>query len=258
MSFSEGVLQVLSGAAPCHFCPNPCSSSVNSKFPFKLYVKHRKQRGLWNIRSRLDYNCKRIYGVQNVRGICHGTAINRSRFLNCHCQRVESISETIGEDGNGFWFKDPTKQVNPILSEEKKEVLDFEEVQPLKNDKEVSTTTNGVMCKDTSFNSGKISVEDEAWSLLRESMVYYCGSPIGTIAALDTSSSNVLNYDQVFIRDFIPSGIAFLLKGEYDIVRNFILHTLQLQVSTYSKNFITADDIQSIEKLEEFPFVSFF
>ncbi|GJS29934.1 alkaline/neutral invertase E, chloroplastic-like protein [Tanacetum coccineum] len=33
----------------------------------------------------------------------------------------------------------------------------------------------------------------------------------------------------VFIRDFIPSGIAFLLKGEYDIVRNFILHTLQLQ-----------------------------
>ncbi|KAJ6938039.1 alkaline/neutral invertase E [Populus alba x Populus x berolinensis] len=33
----------------------------------------------------------------------------------------------------------------------------------------------------------------------------------------------------VFIRDFIPSGIAFLLKGEYDIVRNFILYTLQLQ-----------------------------
>ncbi|MBA0558014.1 hypothetical protein Golob_015055, partial [Gossypium lobatum] len=62
-----------------------------------------------------------------------------------------------------------------------------------------------------------------------ESVVYYCGNPIGTIAASDTSSSSILNYDQVFIRDFIPSGIAFLLKGEYDIVRNFILHTLQLQ-----------------------------
>ncbi|GFP88815.1 alkaline/neutral invertase e chloroplastic [Phtheirospermum japonicum] len=51
----------------------------------------------------------------------------------------------------------------------------------------------------------------------------------GTIAAKDPTSSDVLNYDQVFIRDFIPSGIAFLLKGDYDIVRNFILHTLQLQ-----------------------------
>lgn len=62
-------------------------------------------------------------------------------------------------------------------------------------------------------------------------MVYYCGSPIGTIAANDPNSTSVLNYDQVFIRDFIPSGIAFLLKGEYDIVRNFILYTLQLQVT---------------------------
>ncbi|PIN20811.1 hypothetical protein CDL12_06506 [Handroanthus impetiginosus] len=60
-------------------------------------------------------------------------------------------------------------------------------------------------------------------------MVYYCGNPIGTIAANDPSDSNTLNYDQVFIRDFVPSGIAFLLKGEYEIVKNFILHTLQLQ-----------------------------
>lgn len=228
MSFSEAVLQVLSGAVPCHFCPNPYSSSLN-KFPIKSYLKQRKQRGLWNIRSRVDHNCKRINGVQNVRGISHGnTAINQSRFLNCQCQPVDSVSETVGDNGNGSWFKDPTKQVSPIHSGESKKVLNFEEVQPLKNDKEVFTT-NGVMCKDILYNSGKISVEDEAWNLLRESMVYYCGSPIGTIAALDTSSSSVLNYDQVFIRDFIPSGIAFLLKGEYDIVRNFILHTLQLQ-----------------------------
>ncbi|KAF5806953.1 hypothetical protein HanXRQr2_Chr05g0227551 [Helianthus annuus] len=61
-------------------------------------------------------------------------------------------------------------------------------------------------------------------------MVYYCGNPIRTIAPNDPSDSSILNYDQVFIRDFIPSSIAFLLKGEFDIVRNFILHTLQLQV----------------------------
>ncbi|KAL2528954.1 Alkaline/neutral invertase E [Forsythia ovata] len=61
------------------------------------------------------------------------------------------------------------------------------------------------------------SIEDEAWELLRESIVYYCGNPVGMIDAKDPSSSNVLNYDQVFIRDFIPSGIAFMLKGEYDL-----------------------------------------
>lgn len=243
MSFSEAVLQVLSGAVP--FCPNPYSSSLN-KFPIKSYLKRRKQRGLWNIRSRVDHNCKRIYGVQKVRGISHGnTAINQSRFLNCQCQPVDSVSETVGDNGNGSWFKDPTKQVSPIHSGESKKVLNFEDVQPLKNDKEVFTT-NGVMCKDMQYDNSKISVEDEAWNLLRESMVYYCGSPIGTIAALDTSSSSVLNYDQVFIRDFIPSGIAFLLKGEYDIVRNFILHTLQLQVYTCSNFFFFIFLLQSI------------
>lgn len=73
-------------------------------------------------------------------------------------------------------------------------------------------------------------LEKEAWELLRSSVVSYCGSPVGTLAACDPTDTNPLNYDQVFIRDFIPSAIAFLLKGEHDIVRNFILNTLQLQV----------------------------
>jgi hypothetical protein len=73
--------------------------------------------------------------------------------------------------------------------------------------------------------------EKEAWWLLSRAVVNYCGSPVGTMAANDPSSSQMLNYDQVFIRDFVPSAIAFLLKGESDIVKNFLLHTLQLQVS---------------------------
>ncbi|PWZ28736.1 putative alkaline/neutral invertase A, chloroplastic [Zea mays] len=40
----------------------------------------------------------------------------------------------------------------------------------------------------------------------------------------------MLNYDQVFIRDFVPSALAFLMHGETEIIRNFLLHTLQLQV----------------------------
>jgi hypothetical protein len=73
--------------------------------------------------------------------------------------------------------------------------------------------------------------EDEAWTLLRHSVVNYCGNPVGTVAASDPNDSAPLNYDQVFVRDFIPSALAFLLNGESDIVRNFLLHTLQLQVS---------------------------
>lgn len=72
--------------------------------------------------------------------------------------------------------------------------------------------------------------EKEAWALLRSSIVSYCGCPVGTIAAQDPTSTVALNYDQVFIRDFIPSAIAFLLKGESEIVKEFLLNTLRLQV----------------------------
>ncbi|CAN6581811.1 unnamed protein product [Malus baccata var. baccata] len=72
-------------------------------------------------------------------------------------------------------------------------------------------------------------IEKEAWRLLRDSVVTYCGNPVGTVAANDPGDKQLLNYDQVFIRDFVPSALAFLLKGEGEIVRNFLLHTLQLQ-----------------------------
>ncbi|KAK4396755.1 Histone deacetylase 9 [Sesamum angolense] len=109
----------------------------------------------------------------------------------------------------------------------------LEATQHFKYEKE-DPLSNGELALDTAVGktfsgAGANSLEDEAWNLLRASMVFYCGNPVGTIAANDPSDSNTLNYDQVFIRDFIPSGIAFLLKGEYEIVRNFILHTLQLQ-----------------------------
>ncbi|CAL1407718.1 unnamed protein product [Linum trigynum] len=72
-------------------------------------------------------------------------------------------------------------------------------------------------------------IEKEAWKLLNDAVVRYCGSPVGTVAANDPGDKTPLNYDQVFIRDFVPSALAFLLRGEGEIVRNFLLHTLQLQ-----------------------------
>ncbi|XP_042419820.1 probable alkaline/neutral invertase D [Zingiber officinale] len=69
----------------------------------------------------------------------------------------------------------------------------------------------------------------EAWDALRKSIVLFRGQPVGTIAALDHSSEEVLNYDQVFVRDFVPSAMAFLMNGEHDIVKNFLVKTLHLQ-----------------------------
>ncbi|XAR49718.1 hypothetical protein NMG60_11032997 [Bertholletia excelsa] len=72
-------------------------------------------------------------------------------------------------------------------------------------------------------------IEKEAWKLLRGAVVNYCGNPVGTVAANDPADNQQLNYDQVFVRDFVPSALAFLLNGESEIVKNFLLHTLQLQ-----------------------------
>lgn len=85
-------------------------------------------------------------------------------------------------------------------------------------------------------------IEKEAWELLRASVVNYCGLPVGTVAANDPSYGQTLNYDQVFVRDFVPSAMAFLLNGEGEIVKNFLLRTLQLQVSYHlQKLFICTD-----------------
>lgn len=105
--------------------------------------------------------------------------------------------------------------------------------------------------KDTgeSVSGGEIQIEEslvvreeseaekEAWRILEDAVVRYCGSPVGTVAANDPGDKFPLNYDQVFIRDFVPSALAFLLKGEGEIVRNFLLHTLQLQVSLQNVSF---------------------
>uniref|UniRef100_A0A8R7QNG5 Alkaline/neutral invertase n=1 Tax=Triticum urartu TaxID=4572 RepID=A0A8R7QNG5_TRIUA len=69
----------------------------------------------------------------------------------------------------------------------------------------------------------------DAWEALRRSLVFFRGQPLGTIAAFDHASEEVLNYDQVFVRDFVPSAMAFLMNGEPEIVKNFLLKTVLLQ-----------------------------
>ncbi|KZL49451.1 alkaline invertase [Nodularia spumigena CENA596] len=71
-------------------------------------------------------------------------------------------------------------------------------------------------------------LDAKAWKLLEESIIYYKGQPIGTIAAHDPEL-DALNYDQCFFRDFVPSALVFLMAGKPEIVRNFLVETLKLQ-----------------------------
>lgn len=99
---------------------------------------------------------------------------------------------------------------------------------------ESSYSPGGRSGYDTPASSARNSFEPhpmvaEAWDALRRSLVFFRSQPVGTIAAYDHASEEVLNYDQVFVRDFVPSALAFLMNGEPDIVKNFLLKTIQLQ-----------------------------
>ncbi|MEH2056772.1 MAG: glycoside hydrolase 100 family protein [Nostoc sp.] len=80
----------------------------------------------------------------------------------------------------------------------------------------------------TSAINNNSQMEAEAWKLLEKSIIYYQGKPIGTVAAHDPEL-DALNYDQCFLRDFLPSALVFLMYGKPEIVRNFLIETLKLQ-----------------------------
>ena len=68
----------------------------------------------------------------------------------------------------------------------------------------------------------------EAHAELTRAIVRYRGAPMGTVAARDPSS-DALNYDQCFTRDFAVSAAVFLMRGETDIVRNFLAAMVEMQ-----------------------------
>ncbi|KAL5765553.1 hypothetical protein ACOSP7_016170 [Xanthoceras sorbifolium] len=228
MAASQAVLQVFSGASPRLLCFDSCVNSLNSSLSFKFNINfYKKNEGIGC--TELHNAFRNRFSVHVFRGgdgDSHGkTSGHWWNSVSCKCRRAENIGGLTADDGRQTSL--PVNGVSNLPN-----IQDFDLDQQL-NKKNGDFTANKLdavrVAKHTVHKVNAKSVEDEAWDLLRESIVYYCGNPVGTIAANDPSDSSILNYDQVFIRDFIPSGIAFLLKGEYDIVRNFILHTLQLQ-----------------------------
>lgn len=75
---------------------------------------------------------------------------------------------------------------------------------------------------------GKLTLEQQADRLLEKSIIYYQNRPVGAVAATD-SEREALNYDQCFIRDFIPAALVFLIQGKTEIVYNFLIETVALQ-----------------------------
>ncbi|KAH0777935.1 hypothetical protein KY290_009346 [Solanum tuberosum] len=168
-------------------------------------------------------DCSSLHAFHGLHSVFRGEKIhNQSNLSICNCQQPERVSETIIKGGNGKSMHTVPPKI-PNLTPDEQNMKQENGARPFSEGFKTAASVNSRPRTNTE------SIEDEAWHFLRAAMVYYCGSPVGTIAANDPSEATMLNYDQVFIRDFIPSGIAFLLKGESDIVRNFILHTLQLQ-----------------------------
>lgn len=71
----------------------------------------------------------------------------------------------------------------------------------------------------------------KAWEALEESVIYYKGRPVGTVAARDPDVE-ALNYNHCFVRDFVSSALIYLMVGKPEIVRNFLVETLTLQSQT--------------------------
>lgn len=68
-------------------------------------------------------------------------------------------------------------------------------------------------------------------NILEHSIMYYQGRPVGTLAALPSNQLAAANYEECFIRDFVPSAFVFLIQGRGEIVKNFLETVLTLKTS---------------------------
>ncbi|MGD8783476.1 MAG: glycoside hydrolase 100 family protein, partial [Thioalkalispiraceae bacterium] len=82
---------------------------------------------------------------------------------------------------------------------------------------------------------------DNAYAILEDSIMYYSGKPIGTIAALQSPDLSAENYNECFVRDFVPSALVFLADGRTDIVKNFLETVLTLRTK---RRMVAGHEIQ--------------
>jgi glycogen debranching enzyme len=68
-----------------------------------------------------------------------------------------------------------------------------------------------------------------AEAVLRNSILRYRGVAVGTVAACDPGGLSAVNYEECFVRDFAVSAGVFLLRGESEIVRDFLKTVVDIQ-----------------------------
>ncbi len=73
------------------------------------------------------------------------------------------------------------------------------------------------------------AIIDSAYRLLNSTILYFEGKPVGTTAARPSGNAlAAVNYGDCFVRDFFPSALVFLMKGDSEIVCNFLTTVLNL------------------------------
>ncbi|WRX23783.1 Glycosyl hydrolase family 100 - like 6 [Theobroma cacao] len=187
--------------------------------------------------QRILNNTQRLYCLPSS-GFAQPRAVSRPYHVSVEARvasRVRDLSTSVETRVNDKNFERIFVQdginVKPLVVEriDKDESIVGGDQVPLTEDENNVNNIRVGLEEGKAGISVEIDIEKEAWNLLRGAVVTYCGTPVGTVAANDPADKLPLNYDQVFIRDFVPSALAFLLKGEGEIVKNFLLHTLQLQ-----------------------------
>ncbi|PSS01551.1 Alkaline/neutral invertase [Actinidia chinensis var. chinensis] len=213
-----------------------------SKSQFNVNNVHTCHNKILGFKSVIDPN-RRTFGESD-------SSWGKSRdFKSCHVDKNKlhsvianvasnirnhstSVETHVSDKGFESIYIHGGFNVKPLVIERIEQGLDVGEVSRIEvNGPSVNVDNlKGLNGTKISIHAREVSaVEEEAWKLLRGAVVNYCGNPVGTVAASDSADEQPLNYDQVFIRDFVPSALAFLLNGEGEIVKNFLLHTLQLQ-----------------------------
>lgn len=172
-----------------------------------------------------------ISRVHNIKGSKRGILVI-PRVASDFRNQSTSVEAHVNEKGFERIYIQGGLNVKPLVIEKIETGLDIvKEQEGRVDDHNTSVTIDDFTGLNESKDERELpEIEKEAWKLLRSAVVNYCGAPVGTVAANDPADKQPLNYDQVFIRDFVPSALAFLLNGEGEIVKNFLLHTLQLQV----------------------------
>ncbi|XP_021772447.1 alkaline/neutral invertase A, mitochondrial-like [Chenopodium quinoa] len=219
-------------------CPNLPSGDLSK---FKVFDYNRKIHSypyhLFGFRSEFHRTQKKLCSNQPSFGqsrICFRVGLGRNRFLvGCDSSDVRNYSTSVEPGVNDKNFESVYLKggvnVKPFVVDK---TTEDEEILRGEQGDVIEKTVESERNEDLRVESRKTEeseIEKEAWRLLRNSIVTYCNSPVGTVAANDPNDKTPLNYDQVFLRDFVPSALAFLMKGEGEIVKNFLLYTLQLQ-----------------------------